>query len=552
MANEGISRRARFREVLLPRILSSLICLGALLLIVHAYTVFDQTWDEPIHLAAGIDWYTYHNYALHPLDPPLPRVCAATLPYFLFHARAHGIDLPFSEGNAILASGNYDHILTAARVGLLPFFLLTVFLVWRRTQEWLGEWPAVIAVLLLCTCEPVLGHAGVAATDVCFMATFFFALDRIWQFYVAQTLRNALLLGFAVGLALVSKLTALPYLLLASGLLFVSVLAFRREAGSLQSWAGPFRQWQLLLSSLLASALVVWAVYQFSIGPIFPNGDAGRESAHQVLQRHGIPEGPAFALLDHIPAAPYIIGLRYARGLRETLPASYIFGVPNRTGKLYYFPVAFLVKTPIPFLILCLTGCILALLDIRKRKDMYSLVLLTGVISPFLFGMIGRINVGLRHILPIYPFLAMLGALGAIYLWRLRSITRAGVAFLFLWLVGACLYASPDFIPYFNEAAAAHADYLLSDSDLDWGQDLKRLPPILQRLGVDHIFIDYNGTEDLNRVGLPPWTIMKATDRPSGWIVVSEWHLKSENYGWLEKYKPVAKAGQSIFIYHLP
>jgi hypothetical protein len=162
------------------------------------------------------------------------------------------------------------------------------------------------------------------------------------------------------------------------------------------------------------------------------------------------------------------------------------------------------------------------------------------------------VNVGIRHVLSVYPFLAMLGALGAVYLWRLRPAARTAVALLLLWQCGACVYASPDFIPYFNEAAAAHADYLLSDSDLDWGQDLKRVVPVLRGLGANRIFIDYNGTEDLNRVGLPPWKKLRSRDRPSGWIVISEWHLKRDGYGWLERYEPVAKAGDSIYIYHLP
>jgi hypothetical protein len=548
----AVARPVMLEGVLLPRIISALLCLGAVLLIVHTYKVFDQTWDEPATLGAGIDWYTYHNYTLHPLDPPLPRIFAGALPYFLFHARAQGVKEPFYEGNAILAAGDYDRILTSARVGVLPFFLFAVFLVWKRTRDWLGEWPAVIAVLLLCTCEPVLGHAGESTTDVCFMAMFFLALDRMWQFCVAPTLRNALLFGVAAGLTVVSKLTAIPYLLLAGALLFVWVLIFRGEAQQARSWTVPIQRWRLIFSSLLACVVVVWAVYLFNIGPVFPPGDTGRDVVDQFLKNHGFTEGPVFAVLDHVPAGSFFTGLRDARGLGKGLPPSYIFGKVNYTGKWYYFPVALLVKTPIPFLIFCIGGSVLALLRLWRREDMYPIVLLVGVVTPLLFGMIGRVNVGIRHVLSVYPFLVMLGAFGAIYLWRQRPAARAAVAILLLWQCGACVYASPDFIPYFNEAAAAHADYLLSDSDLDWGQDLKRVAPVLRGLGADHIFIDYNGTEDLNRVGLPPWQRLKSRDRPSGWLVISEWHLKRDGYGWLERYQPVAKAGHSIYIYHVP
>jgi len=250
------------------------------------------------------------------------------------------------------------------------------------------------------------------------------------------------------------------------------------------------------------------------------------------------------------------MGIRNARAKNQHPPPAYLMGQTYATGKLQYFPIAILVKTPIPFLILSLTGLALACGRIGKREDpsLYPVLLVVGVATPLLFGMAGHVNIGLRHILSIYPFFAILGAFAWRRFWSAGVAVRYALGGLLLWQVGACVYAAPDFIPYFNEAAAAHADYFLVDSDLDWGQDLKRVGPLLQQLHADRISISYNGTEDLNRAGLPPWQKLEPLAKPSGWIVISDLNLKyfAPAYGWLEQYKPVAKAGHSIFIYHLP
>jgi len=190
---------------------------------------------------------------------------------------------------------------------------------------------------------------------------------------------------------------------------------------------------------------------------------------------------------------------------------------------------------------------------ISRDNDHNLLPVLVGLSVPLLFGILSRVNLGIRHILAIYPFLALCGALAIIFIWRLGVWGRCSLIILLAWQGGACVYAAPDFLPYFNEVAVSHADFFAVDSDLDWGQDLKRVAPVLQRLGADHIWITYNGSEDLNRAGLPTWEPLMADERPHGWIVISEWKLKmrAPAYGWLQQYNPVAKVGRSILIYHI-
>ena len=121
-------------------------------------------------------------------------------------------------------------------------------------------------------------------------------------------------------------------------------------------------------------------------------------------------------------------------------------------------------------------------------------MLLAGFLGPLLVGMMSNLNLGLHHILPIYPFVAMLGALAAARFWRLSgrpvlAVSARAVVLLLLigWNLETCLHAAPDFFAYFNEPAAPHDSYILIGSDLDWGQDLKRLSSELQRLHVQHV-----------------------------------------------------------------
>jgi hypothetical protein len=170
------------------------------------------------------------------------------------------------------------------------------------------------------------------------------------------------------------------------------------------------------------------------------------------------------------------------------------------------------------------------------------------------------VNLGLRHILVIYPFLAMLAAVGFFWLWQMsggRGKTVAGrsvAAALILWSIVTCVRAAPDFIPYFNELAVPYASSILIDSDFDWGQDLKRLAAVLQQQHVDSFWVAYEGSADLKRpdLGLPAWQPLLPNQKPSGWIAISEFNIKTapEDFGWLEKYKPQRMGGKTIRLYH--
>ena len=154
--------------------------------------------------------------------------------------------------------------------------------------------------------------------------------------------------------------------------------------------------------------------------------------------------------------------------------------------------------------------------------------------------------------------MAMMAAWASVKIWgqaRTKNLAfwkRSLVGVLIGWNVETCLRASPDFLAYFNEAASAHASYFLVDSDLDWGQDIRRLSAELKARHVRSVSIMVLGTADLNREGLPEYRTLQPWTNPGGWIAVSEYWLKEgEGYRWLEPY-PYIRVGKSIRLCQNP
>ena len=125
--------RGRWRAV------TALVACLATLAVVSTYPVFSQMWDEPAHIAAGMEWLSRGRYTYEPQHPPLARVAAAVGPY-LAGARTTGQPKLYGEGRALLGEGaHYHRMLTLARLGMLPFLWLTLglcgpnLMCWRRT-----------------------------------------------------------------------------------------------------------------------------------------------------------------------------------------------------------------------------------------------------------------------------------------------------------------------------------------------------------------------------------------------------------------------------------
>ena len=546
-------------------VLAALVLL-ALALAGSTWSTFGHTWDEPEHLASGLTLLDHGIYEYDIQHPPLARLSLALGPY-LAGARSQGSPPPDGkpEGDAILyGSGHYDEYLTLARAGALPFLALLVVMTFVLARRLTSTAGALTAAALCATTPVVLGHGALATLDVPAAATCLLALYATQAWLERGRARDALALGLALGVAVATKLSAIPFVGL--GALALAALSAWAGGDSLAPARPPARLAQLALAGLLAAAFVTLIyggrfvyltndahVYSQPLAYLFGYSGKVHDLAYAIAAKVPVPD--AFRLiLGGIEALSYHNQLGHP---------SYLLGEVRSGGWWYFYIVAVAVKTPLPLLALGLPGLALLARDgIRARAAAPLALPVLFVVLLGFCSLYSRINIGVRHVLVLYPLLAV-GA--AVAILRLIAWARAGdrggarrlvlplVAVLLAWEASAALRAWPDYLAYFNETVK-DPEAVLIDSDLDWGQDLKRLEGRLAALKVTSLSLAYLGSADLKREHLPPYVVLRPDEHASGWIAVTALARAHapDRFHWLDAYPPRERVGTSIELYYLP
>ncbi len=384
----------------------------------------------------------------------------------------------------------------------------------------------------------VLAHAGMATTDMpltaCLSAAFFALL--LWA--ERPTWQHSVLLGVATALAVVSKFTSLGYLPAAAVFAFAAYVRVERPGVDGVMKAARER----LVAAAIAvgvGAIGIWAVYSFSFGKVAAWGIS-------------------------LPAPELFDGVLFAMYHNTKGHAAYFMGEIRNTGWWYFFPVLLVVKTPLAWL--SAVGFGLAVWWGRRAQLAYwmPVAFAAGILLP---SMTSHVNIGLRHILPIFTGLAVLAGIGLLRLIeRAPSAKWAGplASVLVLWLVVSGGLQHPDYLSYFNEIAGSSPEKIVVDSDLDWGQNIVRLQHRLKELGAAQVaFGDVNLHSNHLMVwpGLPRVTNLEAFRPVEGWTAVSPtmWMLRKYGLGyrdlrvqpWWAYYHPVEKVG-SLWLYYVP
>jgi len=266
-----------------------------------------------------------------------------------------------------------------------------------------------------------------------------------------------------------------------------------------------------------------------------------------------------------VPVPAFLRGLAIASVLNNTAPPAYLLGHVKDGGWWYFFMVGIAVKAPIAFLILCLIG-LLALVEFARAGKWTALAPAVSVAAILIATMSVKYYAGVRHVMVLFPLLAMVAGCAAAHLWQLRLPVRLAGKLLLLcllaWQVHATVMASSDFLAYFNEFVSDPSKALVAGCDLDCGQDVLRLSQALQDRKVQTAHIALWSSADMTQMGLPPFDILAPFQPVRGWVAVSSRARRlgcvfHETYplgafAWLNGYQPVALVGKTIQLYYIP
>jgi hypothetical protein len=294
--------------------------------------------------------------------------------------------------------------------------------------------------------------------------------------------------GLALGAALCAKFSAL--VLLPALVVMAGIALARREVKP-----------RALAAALVAMTVIafacIWAAYGFRYAA---SRDAAFEA--QIPWDRLRPEEPALAKAVDVARGAHLLPEGYLWGFvrffrHQQARPSFLLGARSDDGFHAFFPVSFLVKTPVALLLLLAVAAWLAARGERRRSDLYLAV---PIVLYAAASLTRGINIGHRHLLPLYPFLFV--AAGRVAAWAAEAWPRKGPAVLVgalaAWHLGAALWIHPHYLSYFNELVGgpARAYRILVDSSLDWGQDLKGLRPYMEAHGIPRVKLSYFGTAD--------------------------------------------------------
>jgi 4-amino-4-deoxy-L-arabinose transferase-like glycosyltransferase len=516
------------------------VCLLALatLRIVATYSVFNHTVDEPAHIACGMQWLDQGVYTYEPHHPPLARIAMAFGP-FLMGRRTTNLPDMYQEGAAILyGDGHYERNLTLARLAILPFFWIACFVLYAATRACLGEPVALVAVFLYSFLPPVLAHAGLATNDMALSAMLAASFVTGLMWLERPCIRRSALFGACTGLAILSKFSIFVFLPAAAVAALLCYLAAARP-GWRTLPGGIGRGFLPLIFAVAVALMVIWAGYRFSVGRV--------DFAGMTL-----------------PFPQLFNGIKAVMAHNAEGHPAYLFGERNRVGWWYYYPVVLAVKTPLPFFALLFIGIAVSLSKSNRARAACWLPLAFSL-GIFFVSFASHINIGVRHILPVYLGFSITAAIGAVWLYQRSSTARWALwilGVLLVWHAAGSLISHPDYIPYTNLLAGNSPEKILVDSDLDWGQDMNRLGKRLRELGARQVAFNPLIVAPLEEYhGFPPITLMQPTRPSPGWNAASLTVMLAGRLGlgdqfpkaklWTTGVPPTERVGKTTYLWYI-
>lgn len=601
----------QYRIIIVATILASMFALS------FATMIGDSAiTDEIAHIPAGYSYLKYGDYRLNPEHPPLIKELA-TFP-LLFLDLKFPIDRPAwtQDVNGQWDSGwnflynignNADKILFASR---LPILLLAIglgYVIYEFCRRRYGDMTALLALILYAFSPNIIAHDHYVTTDLGIATFTLFAFIAFFHFVQRRSRKSIALLAIFFALAQLAKFSAiilLPYF----GFLLVLKIIFDKRP---PTWLSRAKHWLVpFLMAMVGALALIWLFYT-------PATINMPDSVQDNLIHGSLPAGyytrygQYLVKLNDIPGmkpiVQFALGIFMVTDRVQSGNTTYFLGDVTNQSFFWYFPVSFVMKTPIPMLIMLLVGLGLAIWQYAQRKptkvwqklgeytrnNFVELALGGFIIFYSYLSIKGNLNLGIRHLFPMMPMIFILVAKKVIDFGKILTKPRhkraykIGLIGLCAWYIATAFVIYPNYLPYINGlfGGSGEAYRYLSDSNVDWGQDLKRLVKYVDNNPqIDKIALDYFGgglpqyyfcerkfdengkmrtdpnSYDCQNSKLLTWHSYSGVP-PTAYIAVSETLLENDifsaqtrgdsGYAWLRAQTPIAKIGDSIYVYKI-
>lgn len=528
----------------------------------------NQIIDEGVHLMSGFSYLKTGIYNMNREHPPLLKLLAG-VPLLFTSTQLYTTDPAWTSADqwAFTPHFLYNNIFDAESMlllGRLPIMLISLILGWFIfvwSKKLFGSLAGLFSLALYAFDPNIIAHSRYVTTDIGIACAFTIAAFLFVRYIKNPSTQGLILLSVAFGCAQITKFSAIllfPFL----GIFFIIYNIFYIPQGKRKSFFYSYAP-KIFFGTIIGTIVCITIAYSPSLFALKENTfipSRFYETTHYFIPFY----------------QTYLDGLIDVIGHTEVGHYAYLTGHYSIPGWWYYFPIAFLVKTPLSTLILFILLIVsLMVVYIKKIKlaRQYAGVKYKKYINiiPFdyivLFGtpllyvavsMTSHINIGWRHIAPIYPFLFV--AMGKLMElpWYAKKWWRViMLGFLTVLITSSCL-AYPYYLSYFSEiiGGAKNGYKYLLDSNLDWGQDLKRLKKYMIRNKIDWVYFAYFGKAEasyyqLDFQDLPLYATQKQIEQLNGVAAINISRLLAEDksFEWLYAYQPFDTIGNSIYLY---
>jgi tetratricopeptide (TPR) repeat protein len=506
------------------------------LIAVFGYRVFVEirgnsaTYDEAYFVASGYAILKTGDYRLRK-DKPLLSLFVVGAPHLFSDATFSEADPDYkavsaSTGPNDQAQWRFAHtflhknripagaILMRSRLAVLVVALLLCLLIYIVGAYFFGPLAGLLSLGLATFCPNILAHAGLATEDMIVTTTFFAAVSSLILYLELPSKRRAIAFGLCLAAGMMSKYTGILLLPVAA-----VIVAWDRRSQSQASDPWKFLGWTALAFGLL------------------------------------------FVVIYRGHVIEYARGFEAARGYISRGQTAFFAGRYSERGFWYYFLAAFTLKTPVPLMLMAP----IAAYGVRRKPVGYllapvGLLLLAASFTPM--------QIGHRHILPIYPFLFIIA--GALVL---VPRVRPALWVLLPWYSASSLMVHPHHLSYFNEIAggAKNGWKYMVDANIDWGQDLNRLRDYVASSGASDVILSYYGSTVPEAAGFPFQDLysfgtwgkkdhVNSLTPKKELLAVSVTNLQgvyvkpvlgADGMNWIKEMKPSGRIGYSILVYDI-